>query len=92
MKNMRNPNWKRFGLGLALFAGTLVSVVWAYDSKFDLAIDNIVKAKALIVAATQPATNPANQAQLDLLRRQAHQHLKLAEESILQATVLSDAP
>lgn len=75
-----------------LLGGAFVSVVYAYDSKFDLAIDNIVKAKALIVAADGQTVNPANQAQFDLLRRQAHQQLKAAEESIAQAALLQDAP
>lgn len=91
MKSLHN-NWKRFGLGAALLGGALVTVVYAADPRFDLAIDNIVKAKALITAAEQPAVNPANQAQLTLLRRQILHELQSAYDLIEQAKTVADAP
>jgi hypothetical protein len=90
MKHSQRP-WKRIGVGSCI-AASLATIVYAADARFDMAIDAVDKARALVIAAEGDALNPANQALLDLLRRQAKGKLDEAEALIVQARTLADQP
>lgn len=82
----------RLALGGVCVAGLLVALAYGHDQRLDDAWLALDKARALIEAADGGALNPANQAQLDLLRRKAHQDILAAQATVQQAILLADLP
>jgi hypothetical protein len=85
-------SWKSSALIALAAAGVLLSVARAADQNFSDAINNVLKAKAFVAAASSTAVNPANQAQVEALQRQAYSQLKAAEATLELAKVVQDAP
>ena len=67
----------------AFFAGA----AWAADAKFDSAVDNLVKARALLEAAENPGVNPP----FGYFRQNAVLWINLAMKDIERAKAYADA-
>lgn len=74
-------------VALLLSAGFFVGAAYAADAKFDLAVDNLVKAKALLNAAENPGVDPP----FDFHRRKAVLAINTAMREIEAAKQYADS-
>jgi hypothetical protein len=86
MKSRKQVLALTFGLccgAITLSAAFFAGAAWAADAKFDLAYDNLVKAKALLIAAENPGFDPPfNYHRRDALRaiNRAMSEIELAKD------------